>query len=185
MDRVAFGRTCRLQCGCWLTVAAADGRIAEARCARDDWARLQVSFGVRQTAETFAVADEFPWRVTPEQRARLRRSVDVSALERLLAYLPATERPVMLLGFCSDPTPAEALDALRTSGVSDAEFDELRRFAEYTPLPPHLAHPENVPDPNWTAPAWHLIFQVQPPDDPELRVLWEAVEPRRREQPDR
>ena len=125
------------------------------------------------------MAEEFSWQVTPEQRSRLRRSVDVPALERLLAYLPATERAVMFLSFCDDPTAAEALNALTASGADLTELEDLRRFAEYAPLPPHLAHPENDPDPNWTAPAWQLIFQVQPPDNPELRALWEAVEPRR------
>lgn len=125
------------------------------------------------------MTDESTSPLTPEWRTRLRRSVDVPALERLLVYLPAAGRPVMILSFCEDPTPAEALDALRSSGVSDAECEELRRFAEYEPLPPHVAHPENDPDPHWTAPASHLIFQVQPPADPELRALWEAVEPRR------
>jgi hypothetical protein len=122
------------------------------------------------------MADESTWRLTPEQHVRLRRTVDVAVLERLLACLPASERPVTLLGFCSDPTPAEVLEVLRASGVSDTELDELRQLAEYVPLPPHLAHPENDPDPNWTAAPWHLVCQVSPPSDPELRALWEAVE---------
>lgn len=126
------------------------------------------------------MSDEVSWQLTPEQRARLRRTVSHAALERLLARLPAGARSLMFLGFCDDPTPAEALAALRDAHTGESELEEMRRFLEDTPLPPHLAHPENDPDPGWTAPALNMVFQVQPPDDPELRALWEAVEPRPR-----
>ena len=124
------------------------------------------------------MADEATWRLTPERRARLRRSVDVSALERLLSRLPPKERPLMLLGFCRDPTAGETVEVLRAFGISDPELEELRQLAEHVPIPPDLAHPENDPDPNWTARLWQLTLRVPPPSDRELRALWEAVEPR-------
>jgi hypothetical protein len=127
---------------------------------------------------SFAMADQPAWELTSEQRGRVRESVDVPALERLLASVPAAERAVVFLSFCADPAAEEGLDALRAAGVSETELEELRQLAQYEPLPPHLAHPENDPDPNWTAPAANLIFQLQPPEDAGLRALWEAVEPR-------
>ena len=119
-------------------------------------------------------------RLTDDQRVRLRRSVDPDALERLLARVPRAERALVLLGFCEELTAPETLDALRAAGTSETEIDELRPFAEYAPLPPHLAHPENDPDPDWIAPTWPVHLSLQPPGDPELRVLWDAVEPSRR-----
>lgn len=125
------------------------------------------------------MGEDLTGQLTPAQRVRLRRTVNVPALERLLARLSAKARPLVFLGFCEDPTPSEALAALGAADSSEAELEEARWFLEYTPLPPHLAHEENDPDPNWTAPALNMVFQVQPPDDPELRALWEAVEPGR------
>jgi hypothetical protein len=120
------------------------------------------------------------WQLTPEQRDRLRDSVDTLALERLLDRLPtAAEQQLMLLSFYRNPTAAETADALGAAGVDDAELEDLRALADHTPLPPHLAHPENDFDPDWVAPTQMVTLALHAPDDPELRELWEAVEPRR------
>jgi hypothetical protein len=117
------------------------------------------------------------FHLTYEQRARLRPSVDAPALERLLDRLPAAaERQLMLLSFYMEPTAAEALDALGSAGVDDAELEDLRALANHTPLPPHLAHPENDVDPDWVAPTHTVNLAVEAPEDPELRALWKAVE---------
>jgi hypothetical protein len=125
------------------------------------------------------MTDESFARLTDDQRPRLRRSVDPEALERLLARVPKGERALVLLGFYTDPTAVETMDALRGAGISETEIDELRPFAEYAPLPPHLAHPESDPDPDWVAPTWPVQLSLQPLGDQELRMLWEAVEPSR------
>jgi hypothetical protein len=117
--------------------------------------------------------------LTEEERGRLRRSVDAAALERLLARLPQGDRPLMLLYFYELPTASEVLDALRAAGADEAELAAVRPFAEYAPLPPHLAHPENDPDPSWVPPIWPVSISIEPPADPEVRAMWEAAEPPR------
>ena len=125
------------------------------------------------------MADDSFERLTNDQRARLRRSVDPDALERLLRRVPKSERELVQLSFYTKPTATEALDALTSAGTGDAELDAIRPFAEYAPLPPHLAHPENDPHPDWVAPTWPVHLSLQPPGDPELRMLWDAAEPSR------
>jgi hypothetical protein len=117
--------------------------------------------------------------LTDEQRARLRRSVDPEALERLLARAPKAERALVLLGFYAEPTAAETLDALRAAGTSAGELEELRQLAEGVPLPPNLAHPENDPDPDWATSTWFVHLDLETASEPELRVLWESAEPSR------
>lgn len=121
-------------------------------------------------------------RLADDQRARLRRSVDPEALERLLARLPKAERALVLLGFYAEPTAAETLEALRAAGTSERELDELRPFAEYVPLSPHLAHRENDLDPDWIAPTWFVHLALERPSEQEIGVLWEAAEPSRGEE---
>ena len=43
------------------------------------------------------MTDDTTTRLTAQQRARLRRSVDATALERLLARVPDAERRLLLL----------------------------------------------------------------------------------------
>ena len=136
-----------------------------------------MALGVATTRSTMT-EDSFV-RLTDDQRVRLRRSVNPVALERLLASMPRAERPLVLLSFCADVAASEMLDALRAAGISETEIRELRPFADYAPPPPHLAHSENDLDPDWVAPRWPVHLSLQPPNDPELRVLWGAVEPSR------
>jgi hypothetical protein len=73
-------------------------------------------------------------RLTAEERARLRPSVDAAALERFLA---------------EPPPPAEVHPATGPGTVSYV-----------------------------TIPTDNLYVNVSPPeDDPELRALWDAIEP--------
>jgi hypothetical protein len=125
------------------------------------------------------MSDSSPRPLTPEERGRLRRSVDAAALERLLERLPKGHRPLTLLHFYELPTAAEVLDALRAAGADEAELAAVRPFAEYAPLPPHLAHPENDPDPRWVPAVWPVALSIDPPADPEVRAMWEAAEPPR------
>src|SRR4051794_8643808 len=69
--------------------------------------------------------------LSPEERARLRPTVIIEALERLLSCTPAVDRPAVLLGFYEHPTALELLGVLRASGVDEGELLELREMAGY------------------------------------------------------
>jgi hypothetical protein len=122
------------------------------------------------------MSDDSPRRLSPEERSRLRPSLNLDALERLLQRVPPNVRAITLLHFYEAPTAREALDALEASGLEDYEFGDLRALADHVPLPPHLAHPENDLDPDWVPPVHPVYLSIDPPDDPELRALWDAVE---------
>src|SRR5436305_3088446 len=100
------------------------------------------------------MSDPAPPPVSSRDRARLRPSVDVAALERLIAQQPLSARSLTLLAFYAQPTAGEVLTALLAAGADEAALSTLRAFAAYAALPPHLAHPENDPDPTWMAPVW-------------------------------
>jgi hypothetical protein len=93
--------------------------------------------------------------------------------------MPDNMRALLILHFCIERTATETLDAMRTAGVSEADLEDMGAFA--TPLPPHLAHPENDFDPDWVPPVRSVDLEVQPPADPALLELWTAVEPSRGE----
>jgi hypothetical protein len=122
------------------------------------------------------MSDASSTSLTPEERGRLRPGLNLVALERLLAAVPPHLRAITLLHFYELPTASEALHALEASGVEEYEFQELRALAEHVPLPPHLSHSENDPDPDWVPPVHSVQLSIDPPDDAELRALWEAVE---------
>jgi hypothetical protein len=119
-----------------------------------------------------------PRLLTPSERARLRRTVDVAALERCLVYVSPPSRGIVIVGFYEFPTAAEALEALRADGSVPDAIEFFQSIVDNPPQPPHLAHPENDYDPHWVPPEPNLMFQLSPPDDPELRRLFEAVESR-------
>jgi hypothetical protein len=124
--------------------------------------------------------EEYPPRLlTPLERARLRTTVDVAALERYLVHVPPPSRGVAIVGFFEFPTPAEVLEALRADGSVPDAIEFFQSLIDNPPLPPRLAHPENDVDPDWTPPEANPVFNVTAADDSELRPLWEAIEPRR------
>ena len=125
------------------------------------------------------MSDPAPPPVSSKDRARLRPSVDVAALERLIAQQPLSARSLTLLAFYAQPTAGEVLTALLAAGADEGALSTLRAFAAYAPVPPHLAHPENDPDPTWMAPVWAVDLAAELPEEPRLRALWEAVEPKR------
>jgi len=96
------------------------------------------------------MSDPAPPPVSSRDRARLRPSVDVAALERLIAQQPLSARSLTLLAFYAQPTAGEVLTALLAAGADEGALSTLRAFAAYAPVPPHLAHPENDPiRPGW------------------------------------
>lgn len=81
------------------------------------------------------------YRLPEHERARLRSSVDVTALERLLAHLSANVRPVVLAYCRRDTTDAEHAAAMAPFPGDDAsppDGDGLR-FQRPRFLEPHLA----------------------------------------------
>jgi hypothetical protein len=119
-----------------------------------------------------------PRLLTPSERARLRTTVDVAALERYLVYVPPPSRGIIIVGFYEFPTSAEVLAALRADGTVPDAIEFFQSMVDNPPLPPHLAHPENDYDPHWVPPEPNLVFQLSPPETPELRKLWELIEAR-------
>lgn len=119
-----------------------------------------------------------PRLLTPSERARLRTTVDVAALECYLVHVPPPSGGIVIVGFYEFPTPEEALAALRADGTVPEAIEFFQSMVGNPPLPPHLAHPENDYDPHWVPPEPNLMFQLSPPGEPELRRLFEAVEPR-------
>jgi hypothetical protein len=117
-------------------------------------------------------------RLTAEERARLRPSVEVAALERLLARLPPEARRLLLLHFARARTLEDFRAALADSGDPEALRDLERFLAE--PPPPAEVHPATEPGTvsYVPLPTDDLYANVSPPeDDPELRALWDAIEP--------
>jgi hypothetical protein len=97
--------------------------------------------------------------LTPEQRAGLRPSVDVDALERLFDAAPADLRPLIVLHFSHTVHAAEVLAALGAqAGRPDAPAfaAAIERQSAVSDFP----------------------LTISAPDDPELRALWSAVEDR-------
>lgn len=97
--------------------------------------------------------------LTPEQRARLRPSVDVAALERLLAAVPAEARLGLVVACFAEITPEE----LREVGAEVPDNAAETRPASHRGRPAHL-------------PPQHSDFMIEF-DDPHLARLWDEVEP--------
>jgi hypothetical protein len=117
-------------------------------------------------------------RLTAEERARLRPSVDAAALERFLARAPREARRAVVLHFAQERTLEDFRAALADSGDPEALRDLERFLAE--PPPPAEVHPATGPGTvsYVTIPTDNLYVNVSPPeDDPELRALWDAIEP--------
>jgi hypothetical protein len=118
--------------------------------------------------------------LTPAERARLRPTVDVDALERFLAEIPEEVRPgvqsAVVLHFSRAVTKADIRDFLSAVGNDDAAAAVDRAISAEPPSP--ASHPATEPD----GPAYELIptteqlFTMEPPDSPRLRALWDAIE---------
>ena len=93
--------------------------------------------------------------LSPQQRARLRPSVDVEALERLLAALPEAARPQAVLA-C----------------VADLTVEELAALPGFPGAPACAAG--GGPPSGTSAPRTSLAIAFKAP---HLQRLWEAVEP--------
>ena len=123
--------------------------------------------------------DLWPGHLTPDERTKLRPTVDIAALEQFLQQAPVAWRSLTLLHFAQRWPARDVYAALQEAGVDDRDLADVRDLAEYAPDPPHLAHPENDEDPTWVRPQIELAtFRATPPLDSEpLRLLWEAIEP--------
>lgn len=93
--------------------------------------------------------------LTAQDRARLRPTVDVAALERFLAAIPGPTRRVVLLSFMHDATQEELRAA---AGFGPADFGG------------------GVTPPAGAA-ADDFAIMVDPAASPELHRLWRAIEP--------
>jgi hypothetical protein len=102
--------------------------------------------------------------LSPQERAKLRPSIDVPALERLLARAPQESRSLILLACARDITDAD----LRAVGVDPAELHPA------TALPPEL--------PRRGDPHRIAFIPVRSKDlilsfnDADLQRLWQDVE---------
>jgi hypothetical protein len=112
--------------------------------------------------------------LTAAERARLRPTVDAEAFERFLAEIPDDVRPgvqrAAVLHFSRGVSMADIRDFLSAVGNDDAAAAVGRAVdadAQATP-----AADTETP----VAPADRL-FTMEPPDSPDLRVLWDAIEP--------
>ena len=123
--------------------------------------------------------------LTPTERGRLRKSVDPVALERLIAASRGEARRALVVHFATEVTADDVRAALAEMGADDdlAEIERALATGASEPTePPRLVEPDpHVPGAlaHVTVPTTNFLLQVDPPDDPALRTLWENVEPSR------
>lgn len=112
--------------------------------------------------------------LTPAERARLRPTVDVGALERFLAEIPEDVRPgvksAVVLHFSRTVTMAELRDFLLAVGNGDTAAVVDRAIAMQPVKEPGVAPDEPIPPKS-------DVFTMEPPKSPRLRALWDAIEP--------
>jgi hypothetical protein len=117
------------------------------------------------------------------ERARLRPSVDVAALERWLVATNDDIRIAIVARFATEFTE----DDLRAIGkVVGATAEDMALWDAAMEAPVELG-PLQVPGPD--APPNAVAFRststpqpvlwIEPPDDPALALLWNAIEPTR------
>jgi hypothetical protein len=112
--------------------------------------------------------------LTPTERARLRSTVDVSALERFLAAIPEDVRPgvqsAVILHFSRAVTMADIRDFLLAVGNDDTAAAVDRAIA---------TQPSAEPGPVSQEPhsPKSESFTMEPPKSRRLRALWDAIEP--------
>ena len=126
--------------------------------------------------------DESGVRITRDERARLRISVDVPALERLLAATRADERHATFVHFVRTVTADDIREFHRANGDSAARAEFERALAAPPPVPD--VHPVDPGNPYSLAfiPLATDVFvlEMEPPKDRVMRALWDAVEPGRK-----
>jgi hypothetical protein len=106
--------------------------------------------------------------LTDVERARLRPSVNPAALERWLVASGGESRRAVIAHFATDMTDDDLAEIQRVVGIDDPESEELRAAEEDEPSDP--VHERFVSQ-------WVHVVGLVPPDEPELRVLWDAIEP--------
>jgi hypothetical protein len=122
--------------------------------------------------------------LTVIERSRLRPTVRVAALEAWLAATGGDARRTVIAHFAQEVTPDDLRATHFELGSTAEELAELERSL-VEPLPP--AGPLHTPGPDAPpgavafvpVPYQQLVVQITPPDEPSLRALWEAIEPRR------
>jgi hypothetical protein len=123
--------------------------------------------------------DESGVRITREERARLRISVDVPALERLLSATPSTDRYVTFVHFVRAVTADDIREFHRANGdpVGLAEFERTLAAPGSVPdvLPENQGHTNSLPF--VVIPTDNFVLDIEPPREPAMRALWDAVEP--------
>jgi hypothetical protein len=112
--------------------------------------------------------------LTPAERARLRVTVDVGALERFLAEIPEEVRSgvqsAVVLHFSRAVTMADIRDFLIAVGNDDTAAAVDRAIATQPAVEPGPSLPEPKSPKS-------EIFTMEPPKSPRLRALWDAIEP--------
>jgi hypothetical protein len=125
-----------------------------------------------------------PAALTPADRVRLRPTVDTEALERFLAAIPDDERAgvrrAAVLHFSRTVTAADIHEFLMDIGnVEAANALEHATETALDDLPEPEVHHPTQPDAlaHQPIPTVDQLFQMDPPDSPRLRALWDAIEP--------
>ena len=126
-------------------------------------------------------------RLTPEARRRLRPTVDATTLEQFLRAAPDLPRGALVAHFATAVTLDDVLSfmrAMREAGdVSATEADECERLWRETWPDEEPGRPEGAPDPSGLryvpVPHNQYVLQIEPPLEPTLRALWDAIEPDR------
>jgi hypothetical protein len=115
-----------------------------------------------------------PPHLTPAERARLRPTVDVDALERFLAEIPEEVRvgvqSAVILHFSRSVTIADIRDFLLAVGNDDTAAAMDRAIATQPVKEPGVAPDEPTPPKG-------EVFTMEPPKSRWLRELWDAIEP--------
>lgn len=123
--------------------------------------------------------------LTELERARLRPTVDAAALERWLIATNDELRVAMIAHFANSVTSDDLRAITRAIGESADELAALleRAPGELLPPPGALRVPGPGAPPNAVAyipvPSEQNVVMVEPPDDPTLALLWNAIEPTR------
>jgi hypothetical protein len=116
--------------------------------------------------------------LTPLERRRLRATVDPAALERWLVATHGEFRRAVIAHFATEITADDLLAVRREAGdagaidlpLSDGDEAELADARPVVDAPLEGLRFRFVS-------TWQPIVMVEPPSDPELRVLWDAIEP--------
>ena len=113
-----------------------------------------------------------PRSLTDADRARLRPTVNVEALERFLAAIPEEDRAgvrrVAVLHFSRQVTMTDVRDFLASIGNEEAAAQIDRGLAI-------RAEAEGADAP---IPSSGQFFTMERPESPRLRELWDAIEPK-------